>query len=100
LTLNLESEINRVIITGYVHNSNCKIRVGDSNSNDWTSGTDVDTKSHACSDMTVISKTEIENDNESTITLDFESTTSFRIDGLTKKYPLYITSIEFVYTNN
>lgn len=103
VTLNLENEINQVIIEGYVHTASCKIRVGDSASNDWTSGTNEDTKSFDCSEITVISKTELENENKSTITLDFESTTSFRIDTInttSKKHPFYITSIEFVYKSN
>jgi hypothetical protein len=103
LTLDLESEINRVIITGYAHKTACKIRVGDSGSSDWTNGTDTDTKSYSCSDVTVISKSELEASNESTITLDFESTTSFRIDTInttSTKHPFYITSIEFIYKSN
>lgn len=100
ITLMLNSPVSRVIITGYVHGDKCEIRVGDSNSTDWTDETDDNkTAYRSCSDMNVISKANIESGNVSAIELEFSSTSSLTIatvNAKSTKYPLYITSIEFV----
>ena len=101
ITLTLNSEVNRVIITGFVHDNKCEIRVGDSNSTDWTDEAgDSKTAVHVCSDMNVASKENVDGKNTSTIVIDFESTASLKIANInstSKKYQLYITSIEFVF---
>ncbi|MDE6029813.1 MAG: Ig-like domain-containing protein [Clostridiales bacterium] len=100
ITFTLNTNVSRVIITGYVNDTKCQIRVGDSTSTDWTDDeNDGKTVTHTCTDMTVIDKDALEAGNVSTITLDFESTSSVTIATInttSKKYPLYITAIEFV----
>lgn len=100
ITINLNVEVSRIIITGYVHDTKCEIRVGDSSSTDWTDeDNDNKTATHSCSDMNVIGKDVIESGDVSTIVIDFESTSSITIATInttSAKYPLYITSIEFV----
>lgn len=100
ITLSLNAQVSRVIITGYVHNTKCEIRVGDGNSTDWTDEeNDGKTTAHVCSDMNVVSKDAIDAGAASTITIDFESASSVRIATINTtgtKYPLYITAIEFV----
>lgn len=96
ITLSLNAQVSRIIITGYVHDTKCQIRVGDSASTDWTDGEGDDkTVAHTCTDMTVIGKDALGAGDVSTITIDFESTSSVKIATATK-YPLYITAIEFV----
>ncbi len=100
ITLSLNVEVSRIIITGYVHNAKCEIRVGDSASTDWTDAeNDNKTAFHVCSDMNVVSKDIIAAEDVSVITVDFESTSTLKIatvNTTSAKYPLYITSIEFV----
>ena len=97
LTLKLNASVNRIIITGYVHTTACKVQVGDSNSTDWTTETgDSKTATYSCSDMTIIGKDALENGLPTTIVIDFAETDSLKIANITKS-PLYITSIEFAY---
>lgn len=97
INFTLNVTVNRVIITGYVHKSNCKIRVGDSGSAYWTDKTD-DGKTAAatCSSMTVADKETVSAGQPSSITLDFQSTKNVTI-ATVNAVPLYITSIEFIY---
>lgn len=96
ITLELSAAVSRIIITGYVHNAKCEIRVGDSASTDWTDAVDDGkTTSHVCSDMTVASKDAVEAGEVSTVTIDFASASGITI-AVGAKYPLYITAIEFV----
>ena len=99
ITIDLNVRVSGVRITGYVHDSKCAIRVGDSDSTDWTDAQgDNKTATVICSDMTVVNKTAVDEGNVSVIEIDFESTSSLTIatvNTTSKKYPLYITSIEF-----
>lgn len=96
LTFALSDEINKVIITGYVHTSACAIQIGDSLSSSWDGTNDGLTKNIELSSMNVASKETISSNSVSSITIDLEATSSLRIDTTTNK-PLYITSIEFIY---
>ncbi len=98
LTLELSTPINRVIITGYVQNNSAILQIGDSGSSDWTDSSSKDnlTATYSCNTMTVASLDAITKKNETSATIDFESTTSLRIDTTNKK-PLFMTSIEFIY---
>ncbi len=100
ITLELNAKVIGVKITGYVHSDKCEIRVGDSTSADWTADSaDNKTSTYQCSDMTVVSKEAVENNQTSTIVINFESTSSVTlatINTTSTKYPLYITSIEFI----
>lgn len=100
ITINLNVEVSRIIITGYVHGNKCEIRAGDSASTDWNGEqADGKTTTVTCSDMTVVSKSAIDEGNMSSVTIDFASTSSITIatvNATSTKYPLYITSIEFV----
>lgn len=99
ITIDLNVKVSSIKITGYVHDSKCAIRVGDSDSTDWTDAQgDNKTATVICSDMTVVNKTAVDEGNVSVIEIDFESTSSLTIatvNTTSKKYPLYITSIEF-----
>ena len=95
--LELDSEVNYVIITGYVYASTCNIQVGDSSSSEWTTGIeDGKTTTITASDMEVVNKTAIDSLEMSSITIYFEGTDSIKI-AITNKKPLFITSIEFGY---
>ena len=95
-TLELNMEVTGVIITGYIHKAGSEIRVGDSSSTDWTSGTgDNKTCLKSMNDLEVIGKVALEENNPQSVTIEFESTNSIRIDT-NKAIPLYITSIEFI----
>lgn len=98
LTLELNTPINRVIITGYVSNASSTIQIGDSGSSDFIDSSSNDNLTTSCklSEMTVVSLEEINNKNETSVTIDFESTSSLRIDTINKK-PLFMTAIEFIY---
>lgn len=100
ITLELNAKVSRVVITGYVHNAKCEIRAGDADSTDWTDDeNDGKTTSLVCSDMTVIGKDALAAEDTSVITIDFESASSVKIatvNTTATKYPIYITSIEFV----
>ena len=87
-TLNLNTEINRVKITGYVQSTKCKINIGDANDASKI-------KNVSCSTMTVTTKEDVEAGNTSTITIAFESTRNLRIETSVAA-PFYITSIEFI----
>lgn len=96
LSLSLSCEINAIKIYGYVSNESCNIQVGNSTSLEWSGqGIDGMTTSVTCSDMTVTSKEVIEGKQTSSMTINFETTTSLRI-AVTNKKPLYISSIEFI----
>ncbi|MCH5180136.1 MAG: hypothetical protein J1F32_02840 [Erysipelotrichales bacterium] len=96
LTFALNTEINRVKITGYVSDGASKIRVGDSDSSDWTDETnDNKTTLVTCTEMNETAKDVVESNQTSTITIDFVNTKSLKI-ATTNKKPLYITSIEFI----
>ena len=103
ITLKLNQKVTGVIITGYVTNANCKIRVGDSRSSAW-SGEDDDGKTTLVTAkddyaMNVVNKDVVEANMTSTIQINFDSTDSVTIS--TEKsgssyYVLYITGIEFI----
>lgn len=96
ITFDLNAEVVGVKITGYIHNESLKFRVGDSSSLDWSdSQTDNKTVLAQKTNMTVVSKDAIASSNTSTIELKFEKTSSVKI-ATTNKYPLYITSLEFI----
>ena len=103
ITFELTQNVTGVIITGYVTNNNCDIRVGDSSSTIWTGeGDDGKTTMVTAKDdysMNVITKDILDANATSTIQINFESTDSVTIS--TQKhgssyYVLYITSIEFI----
>ena len=103
ITLELTEKVTGVIITGYVTNNNCLIRVGDSSSSIWTDGTDdgKTTMVTAKDDyfMNVAGKDTVDANATSTIQINFESTDSITIStekNGSKYYVLYITSIEFI----
>lgn len=100
LTFALNAEVNRIKITGYVSSSSSKIQVGDSDSSDWTDeNNDNKTALFTCSDMNEATKDVVENNQTSTITIDFANTKNLKI-ATTNKKPLYITSIEFIICND
>ena len=96
LTLDLTNQVNCIKITGYVYATSCKVQVGDSSSSDWEEGTNTDTSIYTCLDMTVAGKDTVENNQTSTITINFEATSNLKIVTTNKK-PLFITAIEFIY---
>ncbi len=103
ITLELSENVTGIIITGYVTNNNCNIRVGDSTSAVWSGGSDdgKTTLVTATDDyfMNVATKDTVEADATSTIQINFESTNSITISTEkygSKYYVLYITSIEFI----
>ena len=85
VTLNLNTEINRVKITGYVQSTKCAINIGDASN----------MKNVSCGSMNVTTKEVVEAKDTSTIIVDFESTRTLRIETSVAS-PLYITSIEFI----
>lgn len=101
LTLGLTGTVNCVKITGYVGNTSCKIRVGDSTSNDWIDGAAADglTTLFTCSEMNVANAETIETGAVVTITIYFEAASSITI-ATTNTKPLYITAIEFLNDSN
>ena len=103
ITIELSQNVTGIIITGYVTNSGCNIRVGDSDSTIWTgNGDDGKTTLVTAKDdyaMTVVDKGAVEAGATSTIQINFESTDSVTIStekNGSKYYVLYITSIEFI----
>ncbi len=95
-TMELTQNVKSLIITGYIHNSGCKIRVGDSGSSIWeTSQDDQKTTQMTCTNMNVVSKEIVDNKNTSTMEISFPSSKSIRIATLTAN-PLYITALEFI----
>lgn len=100
LTFDLNSEVNRIKITGYVSDSSSKIQVGDASSTDWSDETnDNKTTIVTCSEMNETIKDVVEANQTTTITIDFASTKNLKI-ATTNKKPLYITSIEFIMAPN
>ncbi len=99
ITIELTKNVTGVIITGYVTDMNCKIRVGDSSSTVWSGGADdgKTTLITAKDDyyMHETTKQIVEANNTSSIQINFESTNSVTIATENKKV-LYITSIEFI----
>ena len=103
ITIELSQNVNGVIITGYVTNNGCNIRVGDSSSSVWSDGTD-DGKTTVVTAkddyfMNVVNKDMLEAGATSTIQINFDSTDSVTISTEntgSKYYVLYITSIEFI----
>lgn len=99
-TLSLNKEVNRIKITGYTYDKAGKIQVGDSASSDWgTANSDNKTTITTCKDLNEVSKDVVENNQTATITIDFASTTSLKIATISSKYPLFITSIEFLFVS-
>lgn len=101
LVFNLDQEVNTIKITGYVNSQSLKLRVGDSTSTDWTSATD-DNKTTAITktSLTVATKESVEANEEETITLTFDATSSLKlatINTTSSKHVLFITSLEFIY---
>ncbi|MBR3680572.1 MAG: hypothetical protein IKL79_01035 [Clostridia bacterium] len=103
ITIELTENVTGVIITGYVTNNNCIIRVGDSSSTVWSDGgDDGKTTQITAKDeyyMNVAGKETVEAGATSTIQINFESTDSITIStekSGSKYYVLYITSIEFI----
>ena len=103
ITLELTENVTGIIITGYVTNNGCNIRVGDSDSTIWIGGAD-DGKTTMVTakddyEMTIAGKDTVEANATSTIQINFESTNSITIStekNGSKYYVLYITSIEFI----
>ena len=95
LTLELNTLVNGVKITGYSTKTDAKIQIGDANSLDWVGETDGKTIVHQCSDLTLTSKEAVEGNQTSTITLYFDATMTLQI-ATTNKKPIYITAIEFI----
>ena len=100
ITIELSQNVTGVIITGYVTNNSCNIRVGDSSSSVWSGGAD-DGKTTVVTAkddyfMNVVNKDMLEAGATSTIQINFESTNSVTISADSKNYVLYITSIEFI----
>ena len=99
ITIELTQNVTGVIITGYVTNNNCKIRVGNSSSTVWSDGEDdgKTTLITAKDDyfMNIAGKDTVNANATSTIQINFESTNSVTI-ATANKYVLYITSIEFI----
>lgn len=104
ITFSLTKNVTQVKISGYVHSSNGKLRIGDSASLDWE-GTETDNKTivTTCDGLEVASKEVVESKNIKQISFDIPSTKSLKIATAattnTKK-PLYITGIEFVVDPN
>ena len=103
ITIELTQNVTGVIITGYVTNNGCNIRVGDSESTIWSGGGDdgKTTMVTAKDDyfMNVTTKDIVEAGATSTIQINFESTDSITISTVkngSSYYVLYITSIEFI----
>ena len=103
ITIELTENVTGVIITGYVTNNKCNIRVGDSSSTIWSgNGDDGKTTLITAKDdyfMNVAGKDTVAANATSTIQINFQSTNSLTIS--TEKngsayYVLYITSIEFI----
>ena len=103
ITLELTQNVTGVIITGYVTNENCNIRVGDSDSTIWSgNGDDGKTTLITAKDdyaMNIAGKDTVGAGATSTIQINFESTDSITIStekSGSKYYVLYITAIEFI----
>ena len=103
ITLELDKNVVGVIITGYVTNNGCKIRVGDSSSTVWSGeGDDGKTTLVTANDdyyMNVAGKDTVAANATSTIQINIESTDSITIStekNGSKYYVLYITAIEFI----
>ena len=103
ITFLLSKNVTGVIITGYVTNNNCNIRVGDSESTVWSgNGDDGKTTMITAKDdyfMNLAGKDTVAADATSTIEITFESTDSLTIStekNGSKYYVLYITAIEFI----
>ena len=103
ITIELNRNVTGVIITGFVTNNDCKIRVGDSSSSIWSgNGDDGKTTLVTAKDdyfMNVAGKDTVEANATSTIQINFESTNSITIStekNGSKYYVLYITAIEFI----
>ncbi|MBR5144286.1 MAG: hypothetical protein IKW53_04470 [Clostridia bacterium] len=103
ITIELTQNVTGVIITGYVTNNGCNIRVGDSTSTVWSGeGDDGKTTMVTAKDdyfMNVVDINTLAANATSTIQIDFESTDSITIStekNGSKYYVLYITSIEFI----
>ena len=100
ITLELTKNVTGVIITGYVTNEKCNIRVGDSTSTIWSGGSD-DGKTTVVTAkddyaMTIAGKDTVAAGATSTIQINFESTDSVTISTAKIGYVLYITAIEFI----
>lgn len=103
ITLELSQNVTGIIITGYVTNEGCNIRVGDSDSTVWTGGADdgKTTMVTASGDyaMNIAGKDTVAAGATSTIQINFDSTDNVTIStekNGSKYYVLYITSIEFI----
>ena len=103
ITLELTKNVKGVIITGYVTNNGCNVRVGDSSSTIWAgNGDDGKTTSVTAKDdyfMNVVGKDTLAANATSSIQILFESTNSVTIStekNGSKYYVLYITAIEFI----
>ena len=100
ITIELSKNVKGIIITGYVTNNGCKIRVGDSDSTDWTDEAD-DGKTTLVTakddyQMNIAGKDTVAAGATSTITITFDSTDSITIATEKTGYVLYITAIEFI----
>ena len=103
ITLELTKNVTGVIITGYVTNGNCIIRVGDSDSTVWSGGSDDGKTTQVTANgdyaMNIAGKDTVAADATSTIQINFDSTDSLTISTVkngSKYYVLYITAIEFI----
>ncbi len=82
LTLQLNSKVNYIKITGYVYDRTCALTVGDGE--------------FICSDMNEVSKEVVEGEQSSTALIAFSATDTLTI-ATTNKTPLFILSIELGY---
>ena len=95
-TMVLNKEVDGLIITGYTGNTKGQVRVGDSNSTDWSDEADDNkTSVFSTAEMSVAGKETGENKQTSTIMVSFASTNSVRIETA-NNYPFYITAIKFI----
>ncbi len=84
LTLALTAQVNYIKITGYVYDTSCKIKVGDT--------------AFSCSSMNTVSKDTVTGGQTSTVLITFTGTDTLTIETTTAK-PLFITSIEIGFDN-
>ena len=96
--LNLSTYVNKMTVKGFTSGSTDKLRVGDASSTDW-SGSSFDNKTSevTCDSLAIANKENMTQNVETSITIEFEKTKNLKIAS-TKK-PIYITGIEFGFSN-
>lgn len=97
-TLNLSFYVNKVTIKGFTSGNTDKLRVGDASSTDWNGDTlDNKTSEIVCDGLAIANKENIEQNLETSITVEFEKTNNLKISSI--KNPIYITGVEFGFVN-